>query len=199
MHAKNGFQKYQREVHSGHADLFRSLENGQQPETLMITCSDSRIDPALVTQTKPGELFVIRTAGNLVPRYTKAGSSESATIEYAVLALGVKHIVVCGHRNCGAMAAVLEPTLAKDLPAVTSWLELAGPERLTGEHADLEGQVRANVKAQLANLRTHPHVEQAERRGDLELHGWVYDFVNGEMYELQPSDEFRPLSESMQL
>jgi len=109
MRVKDGFQEYRREVHSKHDDLFRSLEKGQSPETLMITCSDSRIDPALVTQTKPGELFVIRTAGNLVPLYTMAPSSEAATIEYAVAALKVKHIVVGGHSHCGAMAAVLDP------------------------------------------------------------------------------------------
>jgi carbonic anhydrase len=176
-----GIQEFRNEVYPRHEGLFRELEGGQQPEVLLITCSDSRIDPALVTQTLPGDLFVIRNAGNLVGRYDPAGDAQAGTIEYAVKALGVKHIVVCGHEHCGAMSAVLAPESLGELPAVEAWLRRSGPERVAGDSPTVAEQVRSNVIQQIDNLRTHPAVREAEGEGALSLHGWVYDFVSGEI------------------
>ena len=116
-----------------HQSKFEELASGQRPPTLFITCSDSRIVPELLTQTEPGDLFVLRNAGNLVPPYSAPLSGEAATIEYAVKVLKVEHIVVCGHSHCGAITGLLRPETLKDLPAVAEWL--AHAEQLpAGDH-----------------------------------------------------------------
>ena len=118
-----GIHKFRSEVYPKERQLYVMLSGGQSPETLIITCSDSRIDPTRITSSYPGELFLIRNAGNLVPPYgTAAGSGELATIEYAVSVLNVKNIVVCGHSDCGAVSAMLHPEKLKDLPSVSAWL-----------------------------------------------------------------------------
>jgi carbonic anhydrase len=178
---RDGIRRFQQEVHPAHRSLFESLAGGQQPEVLWITCSDSRVDPALVTQTRPGDLFVLRNAGNLIPPYGSGSGTEAATVEYAIRGLGVRHIVVCGHSRCGAMAAVLDPDSAAAMPAVQACLNVAGPPRLTGPEATLENQIRRNVTQQIGHLGTHPAVSDAMGRGELELHGWVYDFVAGQL------------------
>ena len=160
-------------------ELFQELATGQAPKTLMITCSDSRINPALVTQTEPGELFVVRNAGNLVAPYEQANeetSGEWATIEYALSVLNVKEIIVCGHSHCGAITAVHagKPT---GLKAVDAWLKHA--VKPCGE--SLEELIACNVTAQLANLLTHPVVAEAVREGRLELYGWVYHIASGQV------------------
>ncbi len=190
----DGIRKFRNEVYPAHESLFHELGHGQQPEVLLITCSDSRIDPALVTQTLPGDLFVIRNAGNLVGKYDTAGDAQAGTIEYAVKALGIKHIVVCGHSHCGAMAAVLDPDSVTELPAVAAWLSKAGPSRISDDSPSIDDQVCSNVAEQLENLRTHPSVKQAEADGTLKLHGWTYDFVSGTIRELcSQSGEFKSL------
>lgn len=158
-------------------ELFQELANGQAPKTMMITCSDSRINPALVTQTEPGELFLVRNAGNLVAPYDHGNgetSGEWATIEYAISVLGVKEIIICGHSDCGAIKAVHngEPT---GLKAVDAWLQHAARP----EGGCLETLISRNVTAQLENLLTHPIVEEAVREGHLELYGWVYHIGTG--------------------
>jgi carbonic anhydrase len=190
----DGIRRYRKEVHAQHQQLFSGLAAGQHPEVLLITCSDSRIDPALITQTLPGDLFVVRNAGNLVGTYGPEGDAQAGTIEYAVKALGVRHIVVCGHAHCGAMAAVLDPASVESLPAVAAWLKSAGPERAPGADVTLDKQVRFNVIRQLEQLRTHPAVREAEAGGKLKLHGWVYDFESGEIVKLDSeSGEFLPI------
>lgn len=181
----DGVRAFQSDAYESHRPLFEQLAGGQKPEVMLITCSDSRIDPALITQTLPGDIFVLRNAGNIVPSFEKGPSAEAATIEFAILGLGVKHIVVCGHDRCGAMGAVLDPSSTAELPALRAWLETAGPRRVAGEATGLD-QVHAGVKEQLENLRTHPAVRDAEFRGALELHGWVYDFVTGTIQVLRP-------------
>src|SRR5690349_55453 len=117
-----GIHQFQNNVFSTQRELFERLASGQKPEALFITCSDSRINPNLVTQTKPGELFIMRNAGNIIPPYGAANGGEGATIEYAVAALGIKDIIVCGHTHCGAMNGLLNLNKLTKMPSVVSWL-----------------------------------------------------------------------------
>jgi carbonic anhydrase len=169
---------------------FEELAAGQQPSTLFITCSDSRIVPHLLTQTEPGELFVLRNAGNLVPPYTAPFSGEAATIEYAVQALGVKDVIVCGHSHCGAITGLLRPELLEGLPAVEHWLQYAEQVRKEIEalHLSRDGDddllttaIKANVMVQLNHLRTYPAVTEAEARGELRIHACYYRIETGEV------------------
>src|ERR1700688_4822761 len=121
-----GISRFQKHVYPKHQDLFEKLALGQRPEALFITCADSRIDPCLLTQTKPGELFICRVIGNIVPPYPDAIGGVSATIEYAVGVLGVVDIIVCGHTDCGVMKGVLP---LEPLTSVTAWLNYAQPAR----------------------------------------------------------------------
>jgi len=184
MKIRDGYRSFYGSKLAEHEDLFRRLEEGQRPEVLMVTCSDSRIDPALITRALPGELFLVRNAGNLVP--ARRGSGATGTLEYGVQALGVKHIVVCGHSHCGAVAAALAPESLKELPYVAAWLEESGPD-LTGfdpgTRDRLTAAVELNVLRQLDNLRALPFVAEAVAAGKLELHGWVYRFETGEILE----------------
>ena len=170
--------------------LFEQLAKGQNPETLFITCSDSRIDPNLLTQAKPGDLFILRNAGNIVPPHGAGNGGEAATIEFAVAALGVKDIIICGHSHCGAMHGLLHPEQVASLPAVSSWLSHAEMTRriMRENYSHLEGDrlltatVEENVLVQLENLRTLPAVGSRLVRGDLHLHGWVYKIETGEVF-----------------
>jgi carbonic anhydrase len=187
----NGIKVFENDVFPNHAERFQKLADGQQPPVLLITCSDSRIVPALLTQSGPGDLFVLRNAGNIVPPYGPANGGEAAAIEYAVAALNVSHVVVCGHSRCGAMQAVLDPPTLDDMPAVRAWIQhverartaLADAPPATGQsgQADLDRLIELNVLLQLDHLRTHPTVAHALAERRLELHGWVYRFETGEI------------------
>lgn len=199
-----GVHKFQREVFGSHRDLFTRLADGQAPHTLFITCSDSRINPNLLTQTAPGEIFILRNAGNIVPSWGAPVGGEAATIEYAVTALGVEHIVVCGHSGCGAMKAVIDPDGLKTMPAVKQWLAHAETtrriieENYPGRDADelMSIAIQENVLAQLENLRTHPSVAARIAKGALALHGWVYKIATGEVFAYDTEEgQFRPLAE----
>jgi carbonic anhydrase len=120
-----GLHHFQTELFGSQRELFERLAQGQSPETLFITCSDSRINPNLLTQTEPGELFILRNAGNIVPPYGAGHGGEAATIEFAVAGLGVKDIIVCGHSHCGAMKGLLDPPSPRDFPALAQWLSHA--------------------------------------------------------------------------
>ena len=197
-----GFKKFQREVFKTKRDLFTSLAKGQEPRALFISCSDSRIDPCLVTQTEPGELFILRNAGNLVPSYGTTIGSTIATIEYAVGVLNVKNIIVCGHTDCGVVKAILEPEQVDDLPAVKMWLLQAEATRrvvrdnyshLTGD-ALYVATTQENVRIQLNHLKTHPLVAARLRSKSLELHGWVYSIETGDVWTYDfAQDAFRSL------
>ena len=192
-----GFQAFRSAVYPDRQQEFEALRAGQQPETLMITCSDSRIDPALLTQTHPGELFVIRNAGNIVPAYGAVDGGEAATIEYAVRALKVKVIVVCGHSHCGAMAALQQPEAVAALPAVGKWIEhgRAALERAS-DISEPMNVIQANIQVQLDNLRTHPAVAEAEAAGEVDIRGWVYRIGEGDVLELdEASGTFRSLGD----
>ena len=202
----SGLGKFQDEVYPGHRELFETLASGQSPETLFITCSDSRIDPCMLTQTKPGEIFICRNAGNIVPSYGDAIGGVSATIEYAVLALRVKDIILCGHSDCGAMRALLSPQSVAHMPAVSAWLRHAESARFTVQenHAHASGadlvnaMIEQNVLAQLDNLRTHPAVAARLAKGQLSLHGWVYEIGSGAVRAFdKPTASFMPLQTRM--
>ena len=185
--------------------LFEQLSRGQKPETLFITCSDSRIDPNLLTHSQPGELFILRNAGNIVPPHGAAGGGgEAATIEFAVSGLGVKDIILCGHTHCGAMKGLHEPESLANMPAVASWLSHAETTRriIRDNYPHLDGDKRVtatveeNVLVQLEHLRTLPAVASRLVRGDLRLHGWVYKFETGEVFAYDPAaGQFVPVAQ----
>ncbi|MBT2448678.1 carbonic anhydrase [Streptomyces sp. ISL-43] len=200
-----GVARFQQDVFPAKAELFAHLATTHSPTTLFISCSDARVVPELITQREPGELFVIRTAGNLVPAYAPGSDGVAAGIEYAVAVLGVSDVVVCGHSACGAMTALAEGHDLAALPAVAHWLRNAGASRAgtaptgpTGPDSALvpaavesedrvSALVRDNVAAQLANLATHPSVARALAAGAVTLHGWVYDIATGTVAELAPT------------
>lgn len=182
----DGFLKFQKEVFPERTQLFKQLAQQQNPKVLFVTCSDSRVVPELFTQQEPGDLFVIRNAGNIVPSYGPEPGGVSATVEYAVSVLKVSDIVICGHSNCGAMSAIASCQCIDHLPAVAHWLRYADSAKAVIEANAYETQqqktdalVRQNVIAQLANIRTHPSVALALAQNRLNLHGWVYDIENG--------------------
>jgi carbonic anhydrase len=189
-----GLKRFQEYVYPEHRDLFQKLAHGQRPEALFITCADSRIDPCMLTQTKPGELFICRVIGNIVPIYPKTVGGVSATIEYAVGVLGVPDVIVCGHTDCGVIKAVLNRPALKSLPNVTAWLRHAQSARRAAEKS--EGQLAGrklllsvtelNVVEQLKNLRTHPAVAARLRQGNLRFHGWVYHIGRGVVTAYDP-------------
>ncbi len=197
-----GLVTFQKEVFSKKKKLFSSLSKQQKPSVLFVTCSDSRIDPSLLTQTNPGDLFIIRNAGNLIPAYGAAMGGSTATIEYGVSVLQVKDIIVCGHTDCGAMTGLLHPEKVQELPAVKAWLQHAETTtRMVKDHcADLKGDelfaatIRENVLVQLNHLKTHPSVATRLRRGDLRLHGWVYSIGTGDVwaYDSEEKDFVNP-------
>src|SRR3972149_5422535 len=160
-----GVRAFQRDVYPQHWQLFERLAAAQSPKAMVITCSDSRVDPVLLTQAEPGQLFVLSNAGNLVPRYGGPVGGVTATIEFAVVALGVPNIIICGHSGCGAMAGLLNPEQLRGMPRVAEWLKhaavvcesLAAAGQLDAPDA-LQRAVEANVIVQLHHLRSHPAV-----------------------------------------
>ena len=186
QHIIEGFLNFQKEVFPQQKELFRTLASSQNPKALFISCSDSRLVPELVTQQDPGQLFVIRNAGNIVPSFGPEPGGVSATIEYAVVALGVTDIVICGHSNCGAMKAIASCQCLDPMPAVAHWLRYADAakavvekKRYSSEEEKLNAMVQENVIAQLNNMKTHPSVAVGLRNNALRLHGWVYDIESG--------------------
>ena len=180
-----GMEHFRDQVYPQYRVTFKNLEHGQNPLALFITCADSRIDPSLLMQADPGDLFICRNAGNLVPPYMEDGAVE-ATVEYAVDGLKIRDIVICGHSDCGAMKAALNPASTERLPAMRRWLRHAGRARriaLDAAHAEplqaLRCVTEENVISQLDNLMTYPSVAAAEARGEMNLYGWVYDIPSG--------------------
>lgn len=199
----SGVHQFQNDIFGERREFFERLARGQNPLALFITCSDSRINPNLLTQTEPGELFILRNAGAIVPPPNEAQpSGEAATIEFAVAALGVRDIVICGHSHCGAMAGLLDPAATERLPAMRAWLRhadttrriiderysgLSGPQRLTAT-------IEENVLVQLGNLRAHRVVSAALTAGAVRLHGWVYKLETGQVFCYDPREgQFSPL------
>lgn len=199
-----GLHRFQSEIFDSQRSLFERLVDNQAPEVLFITCSDSRINPNLITQTGPGDLFILRNAGNLIPANGASNGGEAATIEFAVSALGVADIIVCGHSHCGAMKALLDSGLTENLPQMRSWLSHAEATRALvtenyrdlGDAAKLSVTIEENVLVQLENLRTHPSVHARISSGRLRLHGWVYKIETGEVFHYDHQQgQFVPLTE----
>ncbi len=186
---KAGARKFQVEVHAESAEKYqRAATTPQAPHTLIIACADSRVDVETITSSGPGELFVARNVGNMVPPYGAVTGGVTAVIEYAVTALRVRHAVVCGHSDCGAMKALLHPELASKMPTVASWLHnghaalmVAGSQAAKDDRPteELPRLTEENVLMQLAHLKTHPSVAGAMARGELTISGWVYDIGTG--------------------
>ncbi|BBX90237.1 carbonic anhydrase [Mycolicibacterium boenickei] len=178
-----GIALFQRDTFPAKADLFAHLATTHRPHTLFIGCSDARVVPELITGSEPGELFVIRTAGNLVPAYHPAADGIAASVEYAVSALGVSRIVVCGHSGCGAMTALAENHDLSAMPTTAQWLRQAGNDRPNSTQPvdtdKVSHLVHENVRAQVANLATHPAVARALAAHAVTLHGWVFDIASG--------------------
>lgn len=198
-----GVRQFQETVVPAKRRLLEKLSTGQWPEVLFITCSDSRVAPNLITQTDPGDLFVIRNAGNIVPPYAAEANGMSASAEYAVAALKVGHIVVCGHTGCGAMKGAMDLASLDALPQVRGWLKHAEAPLRTVDtlhpgldpDARLSALVERNVLQQLANLQTHPYVAARTAAGSLQLHGWVYEIGSGNVFAYDESRKaFSPLT-----
>ena len=182
-----GVLNFQSNVYPDKQSLFEKLSGGQSPEALFITCADSRIETGMITQTEPGELFVCRNAGNIVPPHSNYTDGMDASIEYAMTVLKVPHVVVCGHSGCGAMAGAMNPGGLDGLPYVKDWLAFS-KAAVDVVNATCEGKSEAekmnmlieqNVLLQLTHLRTHPSVAIALAEGRTELHGWVYNIGSG--------------------
>lgn len=171
-----------------------AMAQGQAPDRLFITCSDSRLVPSQITQTGVGDLFVIRNAGNIVPPYATSPEGVTATIEYAVAVLNVPTIVVCGHTGCGAMKAALDPSGLETIPNVRSWIQFIEPARLAVDELHPHAGpgirwielVKQNVLQQITNLKTHPWVAARTATGRLRLEGWVYELETSEVRHLSP-------------
>ena len=185
-----GLDEFRQTYVSSHRELLEQLSHGQKPRVLFITCSDSRVAPNLITQTDVGELFIIRNAGNIIPPYGAANGGEGGTIEYAINALGIEQVVVCGHSHCGAMKGLIKLNqLQADMPLVYDWLKHAEPTRrlVLENYPDYSGEelietlVAENVLIQIEHLKTYPVVRARLHQGKLHIYGWIYQIETGEV------------------
>jgi carbonic anhydrase len=198
-----GHKRFLAEVFPEKKSHFHLLAESQAPAWLFITCADSRVLPDLILGTEPGDLFIARSIGNVVPVTSQDVDGVTATIEYAVEVLKVRHAIVCGHSDCGAMKAALNPGGLGDLPKARRWLDhvqaaFAYKQPLNpaeGDGADLASLIRGNVVAQLMGLRAQPAVVRAEKAGRLTVHGWYYDILTGRIEEYDEQNQrFSPLA-----
>lgn len=190
-HIVRGVLDFRKNVYPEHKDLFGALADHQNPEVLFFTCSDSRIDPNMVTGSHPGDLFICRNAGNVIPPHSNETGGMTASIEYAVAVLNVRHIIVCGHTDCGAIKGALNIPALKGLPHVKEWLgHCRSAMEIVRERHGIDGDapldpkylneaIEENVLQQVQHLRTHPVVAAKLATGKIEIHGWVYDIKSG--------------------
>lgn len=189
-----GVINFKRNIYPQRKDLFEHLINdGQSPETLFITCSDSRIDPNMVTGSEPGDLFIFRNVGNVVPPHSNETGGTTSAIEYAVSVLKVTNIIICGHTDCGAITGALDTSQLKGLPHVKEWLgHCRSAMEVVRERNGLESgaplgpeylnaAIEENVLQQVQHLRTHPAVAAKLATGKIKVHGWVYDIKSGQV------------------
>ncbi len=201
-----GLHKFQKEVFPLQKNYFEELVKEQKPEVLFITCSDSRINPNLVTSTGPGDLFILRNAGNIIPAYGIA-SGEEATIEFAVVQLGIKHIIVCGHSFCGAIAAAIHPEQTQHMPDFSKWImNHISPtlDLIKKNYTNLDPQsllnvlLQENVLQQVENLKTNPAVVDRMKKNKLSIHAWIYKIETGQIFSFNPQEEqFELISKGM--
>jgi len=201
---KRGIRRFRTEVYPDQAEMYqKAMRDPQKPCALVITCADSRIHPDVLTQSPPGELFVTRNIGNMVPAYGDMMGGVSAVLEFAVSALKVQHVVVCGHSDCGAMKALLDPESVEAMPTVKSWLRNAHAALSVAEAVKADGVDEAellkllaekNVLLQMQHVRTHPSVAGAMARGELTISGWYYDIALGQVFICDGSGKFEPVT-----
>lgn len=190
-----GVHQFYRDIYTPRREVYQKSLERQQPQALFVTCSDSRLDPQAHTQAGPGELFVLRNAGNLIPPYGTGRGGESATIEYAVAGLGIRNIIVCGHTHCGAIKALLDLESHTHLPETSNWLRHAEATRqiVEGRYGELpfadrwKIAVEQNVLSQLDHLRTHPVVAAGLAHGELKVYGWISDLETGRILSFDPA------------
>ena len=186
-----GVSKFQSEIFPAQREMFERLQLGQDPLALFITCADSRVNPNLVTQTNPGEIFIERNPGNMVPPYVEFVGGVTAGVEYAMLVLKVPVIVVCGHTDCGVMRALLYPEQVESMPGVRHWMShgYTARNRMLNSFSEaaeidqLRHMTELNVLAQIEHLKTHPSVRARLQREEIEIRGWVYDIGAGSVRE----------------
>ncbi len=182
-----GALQFKRNVYGANQEHFAHLSNAQAPFAMFVACSDSRVVPELLTQREPGDIFVVRNAGNIIPSFGPAAGGVSASIEYGIDALGIEQVVVCGHSDCGAMKAILHEEKVEHMPAVANWIKHAAAARAVvnatlpdaDEATRLSALVRENVLSQIRNLQTHPVVAAKLATNRLKLYGWVYNIEDG--------------------
>ena len=186
-----GIRHFRSDIYPGLKPRYdEMLKNGQKPHALVIGCSDSRVAFETLTGCGPGELFIVRNAGNIIPQYGKYMGGVTASIEFAVKALPIRDVIVCGHTHCGAMSALLKPESSSDMPAVQKWVSFArqAKRRIGKEHTHvfdrhLREAIAENVKLQVEHLRTFPCIQEKLKSGQIRLHGWVYEIENGDVVE----------------
>jgi carbonic anhydrase len=187
----DGVRQFRKNVFPKRREIYQQvIEEGQKPHTLFITCADSRIDPELITQSGPGDIFVARNIGNIVPAYGDVLGGVSSVIEYAVSALEVDQVVICGHSDCGAMKGLMHQEALHKMPTVQRWLRnahtaLSVAEALSSkidEAAFLHHLIEQNIVLQLNHLRTHPSVAGRIAQGKLAVYGWLYDIASGTVF-----------------
>lgn len=202
-----GFLDFQRDTFFPKRAFFQKLALKQRPKIMMIACSDSRVDPAILTNAEPGDIFMVRNVANLVPPYAQDESKHgtSAALEFAVTSLEVEHIIVFGHVGCGGIKALLtgDPATGRQRTFINNWLDIADEARrrtlIKGRQQPLEAQLRMleqeAIKSSLANLLTFPWIEERVNAGSLKIHGWHFDIHDGNTYVFLPAeDQFRPLT-----
>jgi carbonic anhydrase len=208
-HLKDGIRKFRKEIYPPQAERYkRVMSEPQRPHALIITCADSRIHPDTLTQAQPGDIFTTRNIGNMVPQYGEMLGGVSAVLEFAVCAMQVEHIVVCGHSECGAMKALLEPESAEGMPTVQAWLRnahaaLEEAQRIQARRQEvgedpgdlLKLVTEQNVLLQMRHVRSHPSVAKALASGGLTISGWVYEIAEGTVRICEGGDDrFEPLT-----
>ncbi len=194
-----GIHAFQANYFATNRGLFEQLStDGQRPETLFITCSDSRVVPNLITGAAPGELFIVRNVGNIVPSVERGlMGGVAAAIEYAVQVLEVENLIVCGHTRCGAVEVIIHPERAEHLPFVSRWLAESAhlPALIAERYAHLDEQARLiaaaqeNVLLQLENLRTFDFITERLASGKLKINGWLYEIATGQVFDYDPASE----------
>jgi carbonic anhydrase len=185
----DGHHIFQETDYTKMKDSFEELAKGQAPEVLLITCSDSRINPELILQYAPGDVFMIRNAGNIVPISGDMSPAEMGTIEFAVSVLNVKHIIVCGHSDCGAVKGMLDPKKLETLPYLHEWILRSSTDFRIDESASLEAHIQQNIENQLTHLQQYAFIDQRVQDNELSLHGWMYDISGGTIQAFSESEK----------
>lgn len=199
MHLTNGIKKYSESYHQNNQSFFSELSKGQNPHTLYVSCSDSRVVPSIITQTKPGELFTLENAGQIISKFKDNDLSNKATIEYAIKYLNIKNIVVCGHSDCGAVKALCGliddgPKNKKD-SVIEDYLNCSYPHKShINTTQPLEEIVKLHVKSQCENLLSYPYIKSGVEVGDIQIYGLYYDIKTGQVDEVINPKAMKALS-----